>query len=58
MPLTVELVSLVLGVRHIAGTVDIDSVTLSQAWFLEFDAMGAMKDTIQNGIARGLDCRL
>ena len=52
VPLTVEQVSLVLGVRQaFVDSGGIDSVAFAQAWPLEFNAMSAMDDPIQDRVA-------
>jgi hypothetical protein len=50
LPLMVELVSLVLGVRQAFVAGGLDSLTLSQAGSLEFDAVGAMNDAVQDRV--------
>jgi hypothetical protein len=51
LPLTVEWVSLPVGVRQAFG--GRDRVELAQAFALEIDAMSAVDDAVQDRVAQG-----
>jgi hypothetical protein len=53
LPLTVELVSLFLGVRRVFGDRNRDRVALAETFAFELDAMCAVNGAVQDRVAHG-----